>query len=730
MKDRGARPAAKRGQPKSGRVHSTARWRLPAAGVALIVLALCIAYYPSLHGWFVYDDDLLITANPLVKAPDGLYRFWFTDESIDYWPVVNTTFWVEWRLWATDPTGYHVTNLLLHIGDTLLIWAILRRLRIPGAFLAALLFGVHPVNVESVAWISQRKNLLAMLFALLSVLCFLQGDAASEAAPAAARVPPVFGRWDWLSLAAFTLAMLSKTSAAFVPLVLLGITLWRGAVTRRDLLRTLPFVVVAAALVRLTVWFRPHGGDAPVATATPIERVLGAGSVVWFYLSRAMLPVNLAFLYPQWQVDVHQWRYWLASLGVIAFTGLLWWYRDGWGRAGMFAWGYYCLALLPVLGFIDVGYMQHLPVADHYQHFALIGVTGVAAAGWSVWQRTARGGTRRVAGVIAAAAVTALMVLTWKQSRLYADPISLYEASLQQNPDSWVAHNNLGAALVDTGRLTDAIDHYRTALRLHPDYAAAQYNWGNALLRSGRIDDAREHYEEALRLQPDYPEAEHNLGVTFTQTGQIEQAIAHYEQAVRLKPNYPDAQNNLGSALLQAGKLQEAIEHFEQAVQLKPDFPSAQYNLGLALAQADRPQEAVAHFREALRLKPDYPEAQNNLGSALLQTGHAEEAIGHFGQALRLKPNFTFAEYNMGMALAQEGRLQEAIVHYQQALRLQPDYAEAHNNLGILMAKTGRDQEAVRHYQEALRLKPDYAEAQNNLSAVLASKPPTSAPVN
>ena len=730
MKDRGTKPAAKRGKPRRGRMHSTTRWRPLAAGVVLIILATWIAYYPSLHGWFVYDDDLLITANPLIKAPDGLYRFWFTAESVDYWPVVNTTFWVEWRLWANDPTGYHVTNLLLHIGDTLLIWTILRRLCIPGAFLAALLFGVHPVNVESVAWISQRKNLLAMLFALVSVLCFLKGDATSEATPAAAGARPVFSRWDWLSLAAFTLAMLSKTSAAFLPLVLAGVILWQRAVTRRDLLRVVPFVVVAAALVRLTIWFRPHGGDAPVVTSTQIERVLGAGSVVWFYLSRALLPVNLAFLYPQWQVDVREWRYWLASLGVIALTGLLWWYRDSWARAGVFAWGYYCLALLPVLGFIDVGYMQHLPVADHYQHFALIGVTGLAAAGWGVWQRTARGAARRIAGVVAAAAVAALMLLTWRQSSLYADPVSLYEASLQQNPGSWVAHNNLGVVLVDTGRLTEAIDHYQQALRLHPDYAAAQYNWGNALMRSGRIDDAQAHYEEALRLQPNYPEAEHNLGVAFTQTGQTEQAIAHYEKAVQLKPNYPDAVNNLGSALLQTGKLQNAIEQFEQAVQLKPDFPNAQYNLGLALAQADRPQEAVAHFREALRLRPDYPEAQNNLGSALLQTGHADEAIEHFAQALRLKPNFTFAEYNMGMALAQQGRLQEAIAHYGQALRLQPDYAEAHNNLGILMAKTGRDQEAIRQYQEALRLKPDYADAQNNLSAALAGKPPPSAPVN
>jgi protein O-mannosyl-transferase len=355
---------------------------LAAAGLIAVVAAL--AYLPALNGGFVFDDNLLLTDNALIKAPDGLRRFWFTSEAVDYWPVPNTTLWLEWRLWGMQPTGYHITNLLLHIITSWLIWLILRRLVIPGAFLAALLFSVHPVNVESVAWIAQRKGLLALLFFQLSVLAFLKSEDQPDGASRLTRC------WYWLSLAAFALAMLSKVSVAVAPLLLLAIVWWRRPLARRDLLRIIPFCAVAAVLVRVNLWFHTQAIDVPVQTATMAERLLGAGGVPWFYLSKALLPVDLVFTYPDWQIRTDQPQWWLPLLAAAALTGMLWRYRCGWGRPVLFAWGWFCVALVPVMGFTDIGSNKHLLVADHYQHLALIAVLALVAAGWSRSQEDCR----------------------------------------------------------------------------------------------------------------------------------------------------------------------------------------------------------------------------------------------------------------------------------------------------------------------------------------------------
>ncbi len=645
-------------------------------GVALIVITAFLAYLPSLSGGFILDDYLLLTNSYLIKASDGLYRFWCTTEANDYWPVSNTSLWFEWRLWGTNATGYRVTNLILHAAESLLIWIILRKLSLPGAFWAAIIFAVHPVNVESVAWIAQRKGLMAMFFFLLSILCYLKLEIPSPssqngiyriASPLAPRLSPL---WYWLSLAAFVLAMLSKGSVATLPVLLLGILWWLRPLTRWDLVRTAPFFVVALVLAGVNVWFQTHGSGEEIRTVSFVQRLLGAGSVVWFYLYKGLLPLNLVFVYPRWHIEASNLMWWLPLTAALIVTWILWQYRKGWSRPLLFAWGFFCVSLVPVLGFVDVGFMQYSLVADHYLHIALVGEIALLAAGWGVWHERVCGLSRWVLNTVTVGAVGALMLLTWQQSGLYNDAIILYQATLEKNPDCWMAHNNLGITLCYTSRLPEAIEHYQKAIQLKPDYPEAYNNLGNALLLIGRLPEATEYFQQALRL----------------------------------KPNYPEAHNNLGNALFQAGRPQEAIEYFQQSLQLNPDYAEAHNNLGNAFVQAGRLPEAIEHYQKALQLKPDYPEAYNNLGYALFQADRLPEAIEIFQQVLQSHRNFPEVHHNLGLALAKTGRPQEAIEHYQQALRLKPDYVEAYCNLALAYATTRQSKEALAAAQTALDL--------------------------
>ncbi|MGA2059858.1 MAG: tetratricopeptide repeat protein [Thermoguttaceae bacterium] len=589
-------------------------------GAAIIVVAAFLAYIPCLSGRFVLDDDVFLTDNPLIQATDGPYRYWCTSEAMDFWPATSTTLWIEWRLWESSPTGYHVTSLILHVAESLLIWIILRRLTIPGAFFAALLFAVHPVNVESVAWISQRKNIMAMLFFLLSILWYLKADMPT-ARVGTAPIRSHGGPWErengqrlnlyyWLSLAAFVLAMLGKGSAAVLPVLLLGIVWWMRPLTRRDLLCTAPFFLISALLTAVNVWFQTHGAEIVTRSDGFTQRLLGAGGVMWFYLYKAILPFDLAFVYRQWHIEIANLLWWMPLLAALAVTAALWRYRQTWARPLLFAWGFFCVALAPVMGFADVGFMQYSLVADHYQHIAIIGVIALAAAFWSVWRQSMRKKSRWAATLAAVAAAGSLALLAWQQSANYRDAVTLYHTTLQKNPDCWMAHNNLGGTLARAGLLQEALEHYGQALRLRPDYPEAHNNLGSLMSDTGHVPEAIEHYQKALKLKPDYADAHNNLGNAFTDQGRVQEAIEQFEQALRIKPNYSDAHNNLGVVLVQTGKLPEAIEHFKQALQFKPDYINAYTNLALTYSMLHQPSQAVAAAQKALEIARSQEQAE------------------------------------------------------------------------------------------------------------------------
>ncbi len=713
--------------------NSTSRMRRSGMilGIFLIFIIIPLVYSPSIKGGFILDDELHLTKNESIKADDGLYRIWSTSKWQYYWPVTDSFFWIEWRMWGMRPVGYHATNLILHIADAMMIWLIMRKLFIPGAFLAALLFALHPVNVESVAWIASRKNEMATLFFLLAIYFYVKyllfagenvesGDRTVHA-DRPHRSSAIPGCWYWLGLAAFLLSALGKGSTVILPVILLGFIWLLRPVTRRDLALIGPFFLISFAIVAVNMWFQARTVDyTPIRVAGVTERLLGAGGVVWFYLYKALLPVNLALIYPLWHIDSGNLLWWLPLAAAMIATAILWRCRKDWSGAILFCWGFFCVALLPVMGFTDVGFMQYSLVADRYQHISVIGIIALASAAWGAWNLRMRATLRWPSPAIAVAAVGILGFLCWRQAKIYHDAFTMYYAVLEKNPNCWVAHNNLGSEYIEAGRLNEAIVHARKALDLAPDNPYSRSVLGTALDKSGRLQEAVEQYKRALMLYPDFAEVHNNLAGALVELGRPLEAIEHCRQAITIDPDYAKAYNTLGAAMETIGQTREAIEQYRRAVQLDPDYVDARCNLASALVKTGQLQEAIALCKRTLLLNPNSVAAHNTLGNAFQLAGQYQDAIEQYEAAIALDPGFSQAHINLGSAFTKIGRVHDAIEHYEKAIQINPNSFEAHNNLGNAFQSIGEYQQAVDHLQTAFRLNSDLPQVQINLAQALA----------
>jgi tetratricopeptide (TPR) repeat protein len=683
---------------------------------ALMFSALLVAYWPALHGGLLWDDDAHVT-QPALGSLHGLWRIWFdVGATQQYYPLLHSAFWIEHRLWGDAVFGYHLTNLLLHAGAAYLVVMIMRRLELPGAWLAGFLFALHPVCVEAVAWISEQKSTLSAVFYLAAALTYLHFDRTRRRSQ------------YFIAFGLFVAAMLTKTVTATLPAALLVVFWWkRGRLEwKRDVLPLLPWLAMGAAGGLFTAFVERKfvGAEGADYALTLGERCLLAGRVIWFYLAKLVWPANLTFIYPHWRIDPTQWWQYLFPLGVMAAAVSLWLVFKP-RRGALAGFLFFAGTLFPVLGFFNIYPFVYSYVADHFQYLASLGIIVPVASGLTM----AAG--RIPARVSWAVLVVALGVLTWRQSTMYRDAVTLYQETLARNPDCWMAHNNLGTELaLIPGRSSEAIAHFEAALRIKPDSARAHYDLGlNLAKRSGRLADAIPHYEEALRITPDFPEAHNNLGIALAEIpGRIPEAIAHFEAALRIKPDYQDARNNLGAVLAKIpGRSSDAMSMYEDVLRANPDNAEAHNNLGSALSNIPgRMSDAIVQFEEALRIDPNYAQAHNNLGNALSTIpGRLPDATAHFEAALRLNPDYAEAHFNLGNALANmPGRLPEAIAHFEAALRVNPAYAEAHNNLGIALAQTpGRSLEAIPHFEAAVRLNPNSADAHCNLGQALSDIP-------
>ena len=686
------------------------QWWLAAAILFLTILA----YQPVWHAGFVWDDDAHVTENPWVKSVDGLQRVWTRKGGSlqQYYPLTFTVFWAEYHLWKLQPLGYHLVNVLLHAVNAILLWRVLRRLEFRGAWLAAAIFALHPVEVESTAWITELKNLLSGMFSLWAVLAYLRFRPLSTAEPATR------GDWRFYPVATllFVCALLSKTAVCCLPVVVLVLIWWKqDRVTKQDIVTLIPWFAASLAmgLITVRVEHTPENSGVTTLTLSMAERCLLAGRALWFYASKALVPRQFIFVYPRWDINGGAaWQYFFP-VAAAAVVIALWFLRRRIGRGPLA--GVLCFAamLAPVLGFCGIYYFRYSYVTDHFQYMASIGLISVAVgAGTTLGERA--GPIGRLSGTLVAAIVLVYLgVSTWERAHIYHDLETFWRDTLAKNPNAWIAHNNLGIVLQRSGREAEALEQYKQSLQISLKNAEALYNLGSVFSKEGKDSDAIRQYEQALRVQPDFVLAHNNLGTVLDKAGKFDEAIEHYREALRIRPDYAEARFNLGIALEHTGKLPEAVEQYEQALQYKPDFAGAHLNLGLALARLGRGQEAVPHWEQALRINPDYAEAHNNLANALAQSGRLREAIAHYEQALRIKPGDPTTEDNLAWRLAthppsEGGDPARAVTLAEHACSVTSSNRFAYlDTLAAAYAGTGRFNEAVPIAKKAIDLARD-----------------------
>ena len=683
----------------------------------LIAVAVVLAYQKVWHAGFVWDDGGHVT-RPDLRPLHGLFRIWFEPGATQqYYPVLHSAFWLEHRLWGDAALGYHLANVALHIAAAYLLYRLLLRLTVPGALLGASIFALHPVCVESVAWISEQKNTLSGVFCLAAALAYLRFDEKR--------------RWAWYALATllFALALLSKTVTATLPAALLVIFWWkRGRLTLKgDVLALFPWFCMGAGAGAVTAWMERTfiGASGTAYGLGVLDRFLVAGRALWFYLGKLLWPADLIFIYPHWDVDARipwQWLFPLAAIGVLwALFAVRSRSRGPLTTALLFAG-----TLFPALGFINVYPFIYSYVADHFQYLASAALISGAAAGLTLAARRLPSQGRTIAPFAAACALAVLALLTWRQCAMYADMETLWLATLARNPDCWMAHDNLGVALVEKGRLSEAVPEFQRAIEIRPDNAEALNNFGNALLKLGRPDDAIPYLRKALEIVPRFAKARDNLGNALVQKGRIDEAVIQFQGALDIEPGNVDALDSLGNASLMRGRLGEAVSYYERALQSEPGNVQAHNNLGHIFLQTGRVDEAIDQFQKALdkvlATEPRNTAARINLGKALLAKGRQQEAAVQFGKAVDFEPGSAEAHFDLGNAFLPMGRIGDAIAHYQRALEIHPSFAEARNNLGNALLQDGRVDEAIAQYRAAAEINPNNPDFHRNLGAALVKK--------
>jgi Tfp pilus assembly protein PilF len=628
-------------------------------GLSLLLLALTlVAYLPALRGGFIWDDDDYVTNNPNLTSISGLWDIWaHPTASPQYYPMVFTTFWAEYQLWGARPFGYHLDNVLLHAISSILLWRILALLRIRGCFLAACLFAVHPLMVESVAWVTERKNVLSGVFYLLAGLVYLNRSMGVPPMSDTGRLNMDGGHLfpaSWFfAMGLFVLALLSKTVTCSLPAALLLIMWWkRGRITRRDILPLIPMFILGLALAMYTAYLeRTHvQASGTEWSYGPIDPILIAGRAIWFYATKVVLPFNLSFVYPKWTIDPHAAWQWGFPVGVLIVLIVLWLQRRRWGRSPLVVALFFMGTLIPALGFFNIYPMRYTLVADHYAYLATIGLLVPISFGiLALWDRifdlsgVARELARGFQPLCILISILPLLALTMFRANVYRDSESLWRDTLLKNPHSWMVHLNLAKVLASQGREAEAQHQFQQQLKLAPELPETHWNYGINLARRGLLDQALDEYALAIKLGGAHP--------------------------------LPQAFFGKGNVYLEQGKLAQSAEAFEQATRLKPDYAQAWFNLALVREKLSDLAGAENALHRAIAAAPNYAAAHNELGELLARRGKIEPAMEQYRQAIASDPNLAQAHLNLAALLAAQGQTSAAREEFNRAVNLDPTLA-------------------------------------------------------
>ena len=702
----------------------TARPRFPAWLVAaLLALGTIALYWPAMRSGFItLDDPVYVTANYHVQnglSGEGVkWAFGNTERGAAWMPLIWLSHMLACQFFGLNPWGHHLINVLLHAANTALVFLVFRRLT--GAtwrsLILAALFGWHPLRVESVAWVAERKDVLSAFFWMLTLLAYAKYVVATQARDSKSKV------WHGAAFAMFVCGLMSKPMLVTLPCVLLLLDYWpldrfKPGCAWQLVKEKIPFFVLAAVASVATFVVQNHAGAVITVESLPLDaRVENALISCCRYLGKMFWPGGLAVYYPlpgHWPlVNVAQAGLFLCGISALVFLDRR---RHPFLLTG---WLWFVGTLVPVIGLVQVGEQS---MADRYTYVPSLGVLILTI--WGAYELIRRWRYHEIAlSVACSAAVILCLALTRQQLGYWRDSETLFRHTLEVTENNDIARISLGCVLLDQGHAGEAQKQFQEAVRIEPDYDLGHIDLGCALLDQGHADEALNQFQEAIRLKPDDPLAYNGLGNVFDKQGRTDEAISQYQKAIRLEPDYAEARNNLGIALGKKGQSDEAISQFQEAIRFKPDYAAACINLGIALFKKGQTSEAIGQYQKAIRLKPDDADAHYNLGNALVKIGQTSEAVSQYQEAVRLKPDDVDIRINFGVALFNHGQTGMAIIQFQEAIRLKPDDMPAHINLGYALLHEGRTDEAISQFQEAVRLMPDNATAQSILAQALELK--------
>jgi protein O-mannosyl-transferase len=661
--------------------------------VGVIAAVVVFVFWPALWGGWIFDDELDILYNPVLRSVTGLITIWRHPEVLyDFYPIKYTVQWIQWQLWQENTFPYHVTTLAFHVTGALLFWRLLRRLGVEYAWVGGLLFAIHPIVVESVAWNVELKNTLSLPPLLLATMAYI--DYVERGAR----------RTYVAALAWYVVSMLCKSSGAPLPAFLLLFVWWkRGGISRRDLLVSAPFFAVSLAISAVAIWFQHERGIAGNPIVMEFSGRLALVCSTWFFYAwKCLWPADLMPIYPQWDIAPPSLWQFLPAVLLIALLVWLWRRRHGRARHGLLGLGWFLLFIAPASGVFLISYMRFTWVMDHMAYVASLGIIGLIVASVSLLKpRTiapaspspvAPARPRRREQVVTPAqlspppasfrklpyAVFAAMAgLYGWISRGYApafqSDVAFWSYAVQRNPTAWMAHNNLGVALRKRGDVTAELAHYKSALRLKPNYAEAHGNMGDLLLRGGQIEEALVYFRRAIALRPDLAGAHAGLGKTLRAAHRLTEAADAFATSVRIRPDDIVVWNEYALCLADANRVEEAIEQLRKAVRLNPHFAEGHNNLALLLQRAGRLDEAVECYEKAIVLVPGNAEYHFNLARTFQAQRRPERAIRCYERAIQLKPDFADAFYGLGISLYLSGEIEAAKSRFARARALNPN---------------------------------------------------------